>query len=245
MRLKCSNVTGEVEQRANDINRPNSFEVMTAPQPAITEVAEQLKSNIAACTESLQHLQESISQLLASSTTTTTTTHTVADDHVESWPHDESRPVHDAALATAAGAAAAEDATDHSDDDDDSISSEGAAAHGAEFPDEEACAADELRRLREEAYGHRPWADKLLRSMLPTEIIVRDVIFPPGWNTGRKINTLNMIYDFDERGYVLARLLAGASDEDFWEYIRVRTYVGTICTRTSTVPRRTCRTGIW
>ncbi|KAI9748280.1 MAG: hypothetical protein M1815_003365, partial [Lichina confinis] len=170
---------------------------MVEEQGTVSELTERLNRNAAAYAETLEGLRETIGQLL--SATSAENASTAVDGHGETPPRRDS---------------SASRALDGLLPIPEEILSSGS----AEFPDEE-YPADELHR-RLEAHRNRPWADKLLRSMLPTEMVVRDAIFPAEWNIGRKFNSLNMISDFDERGYVCSSLEAAASDEAFWEYIR-------------------------
>lgn len=177
--------------------RTAASNVMIEEQGTVLELTERLNCNAAAYAETLEGLRETIGQLL--SATSAEKDSAAVDGHGETPPRRGS---------SASGPL------------DNLVSFQGEIlpSGSAEFPDEE-YPADELHR-RLEAHRNRPWADKLLRSMLPTEMVVRDAIFPTEWNTGRKFNSLNMISDFDERGYVCCGLQAAASDEAFWEYIR-------------------------
>jgi hypothetical protein len=72
-----------------------------------------------------------------------------------------------------------------------------------------------------ESFRYRPWADKLLRSYAVSDSTTEDIIFPTEWSPGNRVNGLNLIHDFDSSGFVCSRLVAGARDEEFWQYIRV------------------------
>ena len=204
--------------------RTAASNVMIEEQGTVLELTERLNCNAAAYAETLEGLRETIGQLL--SATSAEKDSAAVDGHGETPPRRGS---------SASGPL------------DNLVSFQGEIlpSGSAEFPDEE-YPADELHR-RLEAHRNRPWADKLLRSMLPTEMVVRDAIFPTEWNTGRKFNSLNMISDFDERGYVCCGLQAAASDEAFWEYIRVRTprqdWPPVLCSSKVENSARLCRGG--